>query len=49
MADDQNTTQSSIPEENPISASSQETMADIPVPAPDSVPAETPLEAPETP
>jgi hypothetical protein len=49
MPDDQNITQNPISEENSIPPSPQEPMADIPIPATDSVPAETPPEAPESP
>jgi len=49
MPDDQNLTQNPTSEENPIPASLQEPMADIPIPTIDPVPSETPLEAPESP
>ena len=47
--DDENITQNPIPEQNPIPASSQEPIADIPVSTPDSTPANIPPEAPESP
>jgi hypothetical protein len=49
MPDNQNTTQNPISEENPLPPSLQEPMADIPIPAQDSTPADMPLEAPESP
>lgn len=49
MPDDQNPTQNQDSTENSIPPSPQEPMADIPVPAIDSVPVEMPPEAPESP
>lgn len=46
---DQNTTQNPISEENSIPSSPQEPMADIPVPATDSIPADMPPEALKSP
>jgi len=48
MSDDQNTTQNQIPEENSIPASSQEPMANAPIPPIDSESAEVPSDALES-
>jgi len=48
MPDDENTAQNTISEENSIPPSPQEPVVDMPVPATDSVPVETPLEALES-
>ncbi|MFA6533445.1 MAG: winged helix-turn-helix transcriptional regulator [Patescibacteria group bacterium] len=49
MPDNQNTTQNPISEENPIPASLQEPMADIPINITGSEPSNMPPEAPESP
>ncbi len=49
MPDDQNTPKNPISEESPIPTSPQEPMADMPVSTPDSIPADMPPEAPESP
>ncbi|MFA6257391.1 MAG: hypothetical protein WC671_00040 [Candidatus Paceibacterota bacterium] len=49
MPPDQNSTQKQNSEENSIPPSSQEPMADVPIPATDPSPTDMPLEAPESP